>query len=760
MTGELEPAFPAGRWSAHWIWDARADDAARTPDSGSRRVVVALRSGRTLGAIPTTAPLRVTALSRYILRVNGLEAARGPVRTSPHLQRYDVVDVAPMLKSGHNEIDIIAWRYLDPMPWWAPPAPWTSDVASGGVALELLLADEQWVTDSSWESAHLATWSLAKGRGVANRGRERIDPAALRTAEWQPATQRVAHGVGEAWRPNPPSLGVGPVGPRPLPMPAARPVALTEGPAGVWTSTNGVVSGTVQVDLSAAPGEVVTVQVAERLVGDRPQPTEHDPAFEVVGTGADESVETLDSFGLTALQIDGGDVTGVRVVERSPDTGDNAEFRCSDPVLEEIWAVGRRTVTLCSADAYLDCPTREQRAWTGDGVVHQMVDLTTSTDWSLARWYPRLGAAPRPDGMLPMAVAGEIEHFDYTVIPDWALHWVHGVHNLYRYVGNREEIASLLPVVEGVVRWFLSWRDADTGLLVDVPGWVIIDWAAVASDGASAALNGLWARALLELADMASWLGDEGRASTARELHATLTKGYELLWDSARERYADVRTAAGELRVAASQHGQAAAVVGGLVPSHRRARIAELLTDTDHLVHAAFSNPSGPVTPLSEQEIGGKSLRSPLPPPWWDVKHLLVAAQPFFRYVVHDALGDLGRQDVIVERCRDWALLLERCPTTWSETWYGGTICHGWSSTPTRDLMTRVLGVTPAAPGFATVNVEPSLGDLQWAAGRVPTPHGLVAIEVNESEVIVDSPVPVRMGAELLPAGAHKRARS
>jgi len=92
-------------------------------------------------------------------------------------------------------------------------------------------------------------------------------------------------------------------------------------------------------------------------------------------------------------------------------------------------------------DSYIDCPTREQRVWTGDSVVHQMVDLTTNTDWRLARWHPALTAFPRPDGMLPMAVAGEIEHLDRMIIPDWALHWVHSVHNLYRY----SEIATRLP---------------------------------------------------------------------------------------------------------------------------------------------------------------------------------------------------------------------------------------------------------------------------------------------------------------------------
>ena len=52
-----------------------------------------------------------------------------------------------------------------------------------------------------------------------------------------------------------------------------------------------------------------------------------------------------------------------------------ASFECSDPKLNLIHAIGLRTVDLCALDAYVDCPTREQRAWTGDSVVHQMVDF-------------------------------------------------------------------------------------------------------------------------------------------------------------------------------------------------------------------------------------------------------------------------------------------------------------------------------------------------------------------------------------------------
>jgi hypothetical protein len=88
----------------------------------------------------------------------------------------------------------------------------------------------------------------------------------------------------------------------------------------------------------------------------------------------------------------------------------------------------------------------------------------------------------------------------------------------------------------------------------------------------------------------------------------------------------------------------------------------------------------------------------------------VVAAQPFYRYVVHDALAELGAADRIAVLTRDWLGLLETGPTAFREVWEGGSLAHGWSSTPTRDLVTYVLGVTPGRPGYETVRVAPRMG--------------------------------------------------
>jgi alpha-L-rhamnosidase len=180
-----------------------------------------------------------------------------------------------------------------------------------------------------------------------------------------------------------------------------------------------------------------------------------------------------------------------------------------------------------------------------------------------------------------------------------------------------------------------------------------------------------------------------------------------------------------------------------LAPSHRHAALVRALTDEANLVHAAFSVADGPSVDAEDSDVGGVYLLTGPPPPWWDTEHQIVRAQPFFQYVVHDALAAAGRADLVAGLCRDWLTLLSRAETTWSETWYAGTVSHGWSSTPTRDLVQHVLGVTPGEPGFARARVAPALGGLEWARGRVPTPSGMLDVEVTTDRLVVSSPVPV-----------------
>ncbi len=776
-------------------------------DQSAAAGTVLFRRTVELDRTPTTSPCRLTADSRYVLWVNGAEVAAGPVRGNPRRLRYDTVDLAPYLRPGPNTLAVMARRYPLPTAWWMP-APASYGLGGGAFLLEAQLDPEEnaWlVSSAAWRCLPSPAHTVLSGSGIGALPIEAVDARALPVgwqepdfddADWAAAVELDANHVGFAGDHRAPSHPYGPLLPRPVPfldgaVKPARVAAAAVAPksgrvddpvaqvGADFAASSGVskvkqgklpfkvdlgafdagmlvldlgeqVSGTITVEVDAPAGIEIDAMASEAIdAAGAPAPAEQHAGFRYTTRGQADRFETFERFGLRYLAISlrgSGSVSlrDVSVHERLASRPDGPWFESSDAVLNRIWQRGRRTVDLCSHDAYLDCPSREQRAWTGDAVVHQLVDLTTNPDWSLARWNVELGASPRPDGMLPMAAGGDFEYRDQEYIPDWALHWVHAVHNLAMYTGDRALVQQLLPVAEQVIRWFLPFLDAN-GLLTDVTGWVIIDWSAVPTGGASATLNALWGRALREFKQMAEQVNDSGRAEWAGALWVQLRKAFQAFWDADRQVYVD-QVVEGEQGPTVSQHANAAAIVARLTRGVDVEQLLSTILDEQRLEYASWLLPGqhalleGPEAAPDMYANSATLIQGP-PEPWWDTSTRIVAAQPFFRYVVHDAVAVADRADLIPGLCRDWRRLAGRSATTFSETWFGGSHCHAWSATPTRDLMQYTLGVTPAAPGFVRARVAPVLGDLAWAKGAVPTPYGLLSVDAQPDRVVIDTPV-------------------
>jgi alpha-L-rhamnosidase len=803
--------FPPGRWRGRFVWCEApriesAGGALLARRARPEPVTGCFRRRFELAAVPPRVPARVTADSRYVLFANGVEVARGPIRANGRRLHYDAVDLAPHLRPGANALAALVRFFGRENPWWAP-VPAGYELGGGGFLFEARLDDGRWiVSDAEWRALRADAWTMRAAGGIGGMPVECFDARALAPdwrevdfddSAWSPARLLAANHIGFGGRHEPPIAPYGALRPRPIaPLgcvrrdgavvrvaeaergaPSDDPVAqvMDDSQRGTARATSAlplrldakpenahvatidfgeIVAGTVAIALDAPAGTIVDVAAAEFATDDaRLAPDDERGGFRYVARGRDDRFETFAPLGFrwlgVSVRADAPVVLReVAVHERLHPRAGGPFFECDDALLNRIWAVGRRSVDLNSHDAYLDCPTREQRAWTGDSVVHQMVDFATNPDWRLATWNVELCASPRPDGMLPMAAAGDAEHADAAYIPDWALHWVRALHNLWRYTGDRERVARLLPIAEGVLRWFEPFATAD-GLASDVTGWVIIDWSSVSVDGKSSVLNALWARGLVDFAEMSEWLGDAGRARWARERFERLRRAFELFWDPVRELYVDCAVGR-ERKRPVSQHALATPLAAGLVPADRVERVVNALLDESRHVHATWSRASGDARSPGpgEHGVGGPYLLLGPPAPWWDVEHEIVVAQPFFAYVLHDALAAAGGEDLIPAQCRRWEALLVRCPTSWSETWYGGTVSHGWGSTPTRDLLVRTLGVTPAEPGFASARIAPRLGPLAWARGAVPTPHGLLRVAVDGERIEVESPVPFELDCD------------
>lgn len=791
----------ARAWQGHWIGPQPVHQSAlklggSAHKSGfSRRLY---RGSFDLAYVPETAPLRITADSRYALFVNGSEAGRGPVRSQPRRLRYDSYDVAPLLREGTNLIVVLVTYYGTANSFWQPAAG-TGNFGTGGIlALELRTGAGWFGSDARWQVRDAVAWSAGPRSSSDKIPVEQFDARLLEhdwsegtSGEWEPAyPQPVVH-LGGLARTRPPGDPYGALLPRPIgalggaavvPATAALGEAhpaekVGESPVehvlGRWSSASRamtpvisgsirffvdsptsravefdfkrIVAGRVAFTLDAPAGTTVDLlyrEAAPNAVGDGQHAIVPKTGARYIARGTNDEfiAQEINGFRFAHLLItvpSAGEVRlqDFRVEEFLYRPTGSAYFRSSDHELDSLYSAGVRTVELNSHDAYTDCPTREQRAWVGDGVVHQMVSLTTSNDWRLPRWYVELGNSPRPDGILPMSVAGEIESAQGYTIPDWSLYWIHGLHNIYRYTGDHAALAAAAPTARRILEWYVPYL-TDEGVLADVPEWNLVDWSSIFLNGSSSILTALWAAELREFAEISDYLGNGGDAAWARSLWERARVGYRIFWDEERGTYVD-HLVAGEKKPAASQLAGALAINSGLAPEGRIARIVQWISDPQRQVTRSWIGGHGfyDVSKMLEQVRGVQRID-------WNAEEETVVAEPFASFLVHDAYAIAGRPDLLVANMRRWSTFLQDGYDTFGECWGWGTPAHGWSSTPTRDLIQRVVGVTPELPGFVRARIAPAYGLIEHMEAAAPTPHGLITVTVRGESVTIESPVP------------------
>ncbi len=584
-----------------------------------------------LQVLPAEASGRITADSRYVLWLNGNEVGRGPVRSQPYRQRYDSYDLLPYLAVGANAIAVLVTYYGRPMSFWQPaPASSNTDAAlvfEAQIGDQTLVSDDSWrvqrsaawsllggthagegvpveivdarevprgwrevdFDDSDWRQAPLlpAIHPASLGetrpptypfgsllpRGISQLGGDRVEPARVLDSSTRSApTWKGDHPVTRVTQ----ALLENVIRTHTAELPAS--FELAPGQVHHFSVDFGrIVAGFVELDLEAPAGTVVEMHYREKAFRPELAWSGEDPetGARYVAAGTGDQFAALEINGLRYLHLavhadEAVSVTLNRLEMREylyPRTG-GAYFSSDDPRLDALYQAGIRTVQLNSLDSYTDCPTREQRAWVGDAVVHQMVDLATNQDWGLARNYLELSDSPRPDGILPMVVAGDIEASGGLTIPDWSLSWIHGIHIQYWHDGDLETVRRHLPTAERVLRWYTSYLD-ERGTITDVPEWNLVDWASIFVSGRSSILTALWARGLTDFAELADAVGNSGsaqvgtRSCTTPPPRVSRTSGIRIVVCTS------TTFSTGRRQLAASQVAQASAIISGLAPKER-----------------------------------------------------------------------------------------------------------------------------------------------------------------------------------------------
>jgi len=749
-------------WKANWIWSelpprslpALAPDA--TPPKELWNRFCCLRRSFDLESVPASVPARVTADSRFILYVNGIEVARGPARSIPERLAWSEIDLAPYLRRGKNAVAALVRYYGGPMPWWRPAAV-SFQLGVGSFAFEAPSIAVS--SDASWK-AHRAPYAqnvpgvrmlpvppieIVDGRDEA-LGWTTPD---FDDFDWQHAVILSAgtFASNRIHLPVEPYTAMehddlAPLTSIPVPFaekirrtvaltdkdPLAAYDALEDSSAGDTATTYeaGETLATPWAEVSGPCGSIVDIYTGEDLRADGAveiRPRHYLTRYILRGDGL-ERVEGFEAVGFryaTIVARGGAVVHRAGATERRYPRAGDASFSCDDDRLNQIWRVGARTLDLCSTDAFLDCPGREQRAWLGDSYVHALLTYVTNTDWRLVRRHLRICAhSRRGDGLLGMVAVGDFSTSS-TTIPDYSLHWLRALARYFEYSGDTALIRELAPEAIGVLAAFERYRARD-GLLRGMPGWIFIDWAMTEKSEVVGALDALYAAALDDFAMLCERALDNFRAAANHRAQANRTReAFELLWDANRGVYVDAADGHGPLH-RISQQTNAIAIVSGCAPRERfEAILKNILEESRLKITPTISDDR---TPYIAQRMNPADYMK------FDAETDIVAAQPFFCKFLHDAIVHASRRDLLAELCLKWWPQIARGNTTFEEYWSGpageASRCHAWSATPTYDLTTQVLGVRPLEPGYHKVAIHPHFGKLAKLAGRIPTPHGMI----------------------------------
>jgi len=445
--------------------------------------------------------------------------------------------------------------------------------------------------------------------------------------------------------------------------------------------------------------------------------------------GAKKEASPYSAFRYAALTFPGGDTAvdlNVNVDHLYYPVQYRGSFNCSDPLLTQIWYTGAYTAHLCMQQDIWDAPKRDRMRWMGDlHVSGEVINNAFLDTFLMEQTLKRLredAQGGRPDSEGPQTHVNDI--------PGYSCAWVCGMADFYRHTGDMKFLKSEHNNLVSLLEFFRGEMD-DNGLFANKIGkWPFVDWSPGFDKDTPltrAATHMFFVKALNEAAFLFAQMGDQENSTKYADWAKQAT-------ETARTHLADANGTYSERRQ-----------------------------------ENAMAIYSGTATPEQTVAIYNRVL-NPQSPAWNET------ATPYYNNYVIFAMSQAGHtQDALDFVRKYWGSMLAQGATSMWEGYdpkwpkvdfhrhlnaddaegYFVSLCHGWSAGPTNFLTERVLGVRSTGAGFSSCVIQPDLGDLQFAEGVVPTPHGDIKVRAETNRVTCD--IPRGVDATLIWKGAKTR---
>jgi alpha-L-rhamnosidase len=319
-----------------------------------------------------------------------------------------------------------------------------------------------------------------------------------------------------------------------------------------------------------------------------------------------------------------------------------------------------------------------------------------------------------------------------TYSASYSMYFVLALESYYRYTGDTAFIRQEWPIVQNELAWNATQLDGNGLFNTNSDDGADWDFYDSVKTGEVTEYNVLYYQALLDGAELAAAAGQSTPAANYTTQAATLRTAINgHLYNSASGLYniSNTRT------TGAAQDANALAVLYGVAPAAQDTSILA------NLKTALWTSPYGPL-PFS----AGSGFSSVISP--FTSGYELDARLASNDTADAEALLTTEWGHLISPGADDTGTMWENVSSTDGTPGLGSStsLSHGWSTAPTAALSGYVLGISPVTAGYATWSVQPHPGDLSWAEGQAPTPHGNLAVSwagsggVNQFSMNVTAP--------------------
>jgi alpha-L-rhamnosidase len=741
---------------AFWIWPGyRLYDLHNT--------YAHFRKDFQLEAVPVKAVLHITADQSYRLWINGIYVTRGPARGYQSHWPYDEVDIASCLRVGQNFICVEAYNAgVSTFGYVSQNA--AGFLCAADIGNQKLCSDDSWLTrydpahkkdtalysyqlnfqehvdarldDRSWITSPeipegwskpdmtpfgAMPWHSLEERGIPQLREIQRQPRKLVSStegkiapeyrEWRNIAKGLHHAFqGNAWKKEEMELKESSVGIAAAGEGKFRTVVLDMGETVVGPSILSVEGGN--------DGDILDIFYSEVLENDL-SPTipysggcEASMSNRLILAGEKTSYEFFQVLGFRYITLVVNESTADwKVTVTVSDTGYpysmQGMFECSDSILNDIWKICRRTEQVCSLDAYVDTPWREQAQWWGDARIQFWNTMAMDGDTRLLKRGIRSIAGQKVPNGLTYGHAPTMAHT--CVLTDFSLVWMVTIYDYYRQTGDLSVFAEQLPRIREVLSYFRKDAPRYKGLIsYDKRYWLFLDWSDLERDGSPTLYNMWYLMALRSFAELLRLSGNTAEAEDVeKEGEALQAAIEELLFDKKEGLFYDRVDNNGISSQKHSVHSQTFAVMLGLKTEWQ-----------DHMFKLR-------ILPF----LRGEKMEVPVPSTYWTSYVFTAARENGYEKEVVDYIKRMWSPMIPYSTCWETFALDKGC----------GSSSHAWSAHPLFHFMNILGGIIQESVKWEAITFKPFFAsDLEYAHTIMPSPYGLIKSRWKRSNDGID----------------------